>query len=800
MGNTKHGRQIIDADAHFTIDPVTRNITNNTPEKNTILQGDHNSERFTFKIPRYIDGHDMLTCNNVRVPYINAEVSGRDKKHATGSYLVADLELDPTNDKFVTCSWLISKNATGYAGVLNFAIVFSCMEDAIVSYRWKTNIFESIYIAPDLDTNMVLEAEYLDVIEQWKDSVKNEFSEYLEASAEQHYGEFKTVLHGEMMAEFEVMQDSLDASFKAQSDSLDEVIDGFDEILRTEITNMDSEIYLLETRMDTFASLPNGTTSGNAELLDIRIGADGTTYASAGRAVRSQIESLVKSSHRRYRFDIGGIANTLGTVSANRSRIRTVLPYLEPKFTITKFNLPDDVQKATVLGLKNDAFVADLFTSLTISDEAISFNLNTPGIDIDSIGITFQHSNGSDFTIEEASESYVEYRVSAGKIDKFARTTAANTMISGKFKRGVVGTNGVLTSNNVALSTEYIKCNSDEFVLVGPDEYLLLRCVGRNSLGNYSVLDVYPEEGGYRVNTENVEAIAFSFYKGIANGSHIVITDEEYETASFSYSTSFDNIKTYISDIANELRTNITNVEQRITSAKGSKLVAIGDSITYGFIPRNAPGYPGQLNSYAALTAEYYNMDFVNCGISGSTVAHVEGRSPMCERIADLPDDADIITVMGGTNDIRNGVNLGTMSDRTSETFYGALHVMMSALYEKYMVKQFGQDGKRAKIIICTPIKLLDASSSKQNETDGKLVALEPWVDAVKEVANYYSFPVLDFYNLSGINPHIHRIVKGTDVDYNGYYNPYITDGTHPTNEGAMLMAECLISFLKTIC
>ena len=72
MGNTKHGRQIIDADAHFTIDPVTRNIANNAPEKNTILQGDHNSERFTFKIPRHIDGHDMLTSNNVRIPYINA--------------------------------------------------------------------------------------------------------------------------------------------------------------------------------------------------------------------------------------------------------------------------------------------------------------------------------------------------------------------------------------------------------------------------------------------------------------------------------------------------------------------------------------------------------------------------------------------------------------------------------------------------------------------------------------------------------------------------------------------------------
>ena len=61
-----HNHNVYDTDNKFTIDGITRAIKNVSSSKTTVMQFDHNSEVFTFEVPRYIEGHDMTECNRVK--------------------------------------------------------------------------------------------------------------------------------------------------------------------------------------------------------------------------------------------------------------------------------------------------------------------------------------------------------------------------------------------------------------------------------------------------------------------------------------------------------------------------------------------------------------------------------------------------------------------------------------------------------------------------------------------------------------------------------------------------------------
>lgn len=163
-----HTHSIVDMGKHFVIDPSTRTITSGA-EKVILVQGDHNSERYTFEIPRIIDGHDMSSTNRIEIHYDNIS---KDKKETNeGLYISNDAVVNGDKIEF---SWLVSGNATQLAGKIQFWINFVCLDDdGNVIYSWGTDIFKGINILQHNRNTEAVVVKIPDLLYQWKDELLN---------------------------------------------------------------------------------------------------------------------------------------------------------------------------------------------------------------------------------------------------------------------------------------------------------------------------------------------------------------------------------------------------------------------------------------------------------------------------------------------------------------------------------------------------------------------------------------------------------------------------------------------------
>lgn len=82
---------------------------------------------------------------------------------------------------------------------------------------------------------------------------------------------------------------NLEAAYRVTKEEVEEKAQATSET----VANMGNELAAERKRIDNIVALKDGSTTGDAELQDIRVGADGKTYASAGTAVRSQVTNLI---------------------------------------------------------------------------------------------------------------------------------------------------------------------------------------------------------------------------------------------------------------------------------------------------------------------------------------------------------------------------------------------------------------------------------------------------------------------------------------------------------------------------
>lgn len=133
----------------------------------------------------------------------------------------------------------------------------------------------------------------------------SKFEETVNGSIEnqsQNIESFKTEVNANLSNQDKKITD-LQNTTKVSLDSQNTKIDNFKSEVNTSLSNQNtsinqttsaqnSKITTLESRMDTFTRLSEGSTTGDAELQDIRVGANGITYDTAGNAVRGQYSQL----------------------------------------------------------------------------------------------------------------------------------------------------------------------------------------------------------------------------------------------------------------------------------------------------------------------------------------------------------------------------------------------------------------------------------------------------------------------------------------------------------------------------
>ncbi len=214
---------------------------------------------------------------------------------------------------------------------------------------------------------------------------------------------------------------------------------------------------------------------------------------------------------------------------------------------------------------------------------------------------------------------------------------------------------------------------------------------------------------------------------------------------------------------------------------KGKKIAFLGDSITEG------AGVADRANIYWNRVATKTGAECYGYGIGGTRIARQKvptnprHDSDFGSRVDSMIPDADVIVVFGGTNDFGHGdAPFGSMADRDNDTFYGALHMLYRKLQERY---------PNAQIVVMTPTHRLSEDNGVWNELGvrrpGKLL---DYVNIIREVAAYYSIPVLDLWNVSGIQPAV-----------NAMKDRFMPDGLHPNDAGHEKIADKLIGFLNTL-
>lgn len=233
--------------------------------------------------------------NALCIHFINMKNIGTNKKYIY--YTIDGIEncVPLTNDRFI-----IGYPLTAHSGIASAQLISKLNDNSIIklSNVFAMNIKESKGYKDSgeypVDPNIQFSYDLLDdLINETKDMINNYnyatlMEKLTQASSEATTSAATAKKCADELKNSTDFINTLDDKVAAQDSKIENIEASTSHIT----TKQNTKIAALHTRMSEFTSLKDGSTTGDAELIDARIGADGTKYASAGDAMRGQVERI----------------------------------------------------------------------------------------------------------------------------------------------------------------------------------------------------------------------------------------------------------------------------------------------------------------------------------------------------------------------------------------------------------------------------------------------------------------------------------------------------------------------------
>lgn len=525
---------------------------------------------------------------------------------------------------------------------------------------------------------------------------------------------------------------------------------------------------VIQARMDSFTNLAEGSTTGDAELIDGRVGDDGVTYNNIGTAIRTQF-SDVKSALKLI-ADNEIISFTSGYLWCDAYTVDITTPRSSStgyQYAIVPCQEGDSFLVSGTSAANNPcawAFVEADGTIVTKSAMSTVVTNKTLVAPAGAAYLTINRKNQGDSIKGKTVDSRI--------FDNPVRYAAFSDLLKNSFDFNAFETaytptieytnkyinagDGVIDTYSGSKVSELIDCSEWGALQFSGKSYYVLACISFYDTDGACV-QTYPANGDAEVITYTNQKIAIP-----SNAKYVRFGD---------------NRDVIGGSFAVNLASSIVTKDASLVWS-GKKWCAFGDSLT-------------EVNDkttkhYHDYIAELTGITVVNMGKSGTGYKRTEDEGfAFYQRIPNVPTDCDVVTIFGSGNDMSvpraQGQTfvqiLGDASDTGTDTICGCINTTIDNLYAIMPTVHLG-------IITPTPWK-----EQLPSDTTCPMYRLS---NKIVEICKLRGIPCLDLYRCSNLRP--------WDATFRSLAYSHDGDsGVHPDETGHKLIAGMIKEFVASL-